>query len=205
MPSTASRANAASARSPISTSARPSRTARLAGLPVLRSSATRTGSPRSSSAWARCEPMNPAPPVTSQRAIDHQRSAGRRLGDGRKRRRAQARDQPQRVAVVELLQHHVGQVQPVQLPERVIVPVVVEILVRRLERPPEVRVLGGRRTSPFRTGSGPGTSRRTLAPRAAAVPVRPGSRRFRSRRSDVRREAGPAAPGRWRDTRSARR
>src|SRR5262249_16392441 len=37
---------------------------KLAGLPVLRSSRTRTRRPAAASASTRCEPMNPAPPVT---------------------------------------------------------------------------------------------------------------------------------------------
>ena len=47
----------------------------------------------------------------------------------------------QRVLVVELLQHLVGQADAVQLPERVIVAVVVEVLVVGLEDAPVVRIL----------------------------------------------------------------
>jgi hypothetical protein len=41
--------------------------ARFAALPVLKSSSTRTRTPRATSASQRCDPMNPAPPVTRTR------------------------------------------------------------------------------------------------------------------------------------------
>src|SRR5215207_8220154 len=55
----------------------------------------------------------------------------------------QRRRQAQRVLVIELLQHGIWQIDAVQLPERVIVPVVVEVVVARLEHPPVVRILLG--------------------------------------------------------------
>jgi hypothetical protein len=51
--------------------------------------------------------------------------------------------QLQRVLVIQLLQDHVGQVQAVHLPERMIVPVIIEVFVLRLEHPPVVRILLG--------------------------------------------------------------
>ncbi len=87
--------------------------------------------------------MNPAPPVTSQRAISRRRLWATDSPMGGKSPSRQARHESQRVAVVQLPQDHVGQVQAVELPEGVVVPVVVEILVRGLERPPEVRILAG--------------------------------------------------------------
>src|SRR4051812_6333019 len=53
----------------------------------------------------------------------------------------QALDDPQRVVPIDLLQHRVGQVDAVQLPERVVVAVVVEVLVLRLEDAPVVGIL----------------------------------------------------------------
>ena len=59
--------------------------ARLASLPLDRSSTIVTLSPRATSASTRCEPMNPAPPVTSVRmrlaSLDGSRAAERRAGD----------------------------------------------------------------------------------------------------------------------------
>src|SRR5512141_1780656 len=45
-----------------------------------------------------------------------------------------------RILVVDLLQHAVRQVDSIQLPERVIVPVIVEVLVARLEHSPVIRI-----------------------------------------------------------------
>src|SRR6059036_2870698 len=61
----------------------------------------------------------------------------------RETRVREPRRQLQRVRVVELLQHRIGQADAVELPERVIVPVIVEILVVGLEHPPVVRILVG--------------------------------------------------------------
>src|SRR5262249_51282823 len=44
---------------------------RFSRRPVERSSSTRTGRPTATSASTKCEPMNPAPPVTRQRAAMH--------------------------------------------------------------------------------------------------------------------------------------
>src|SRR3546814_3859686 len=46
--------------------------------PVTRLSMATTSSPRSSSAWQRCEPRKPAPPVTTTRAISCGRCRGTR-------------------------------------------------------------------------------------------------------------------------------
>src|SRR5215218_3946032 len=61
-------------------------------------------------------------------------------------RKGGARQRPrdaQRVPVIDLLQHRVWQIDAVQLPERVVWPVVVEVVVARLEDAPVVRVLLG--------------------------------------------------------------
>src|SRR5216110_3092224 len=55
----------------------------------------------------------------------------------------QPRDELHRIAIVELPQHLIGQSDAVQLPERVIVAVVVEVLVVGLEHAPVIRVLVG--------------------------------------------------------------
>src|SRR6185436_13676533 len=65
---------------------------------------------------------------------------GRRPVLLRKPRRVQPRNDPQRVLVVDLLQYLVRQPQPVHLPERVPLAVVVEVLVPRLEYPKVVRI-----------------------------------------------------------------
>src|SRR5690606_31297874 len=46
---------------------RPKRCSMLSADPVIRLSTATTSSPASSSAWHRCEPRNPAPPVTTTR------------------------------------------------------------------------------------------------------------------------------------------
>src|SRR5262244_3373045 len=53
------------------------------------------------------------------------------------------RGQSERVLEVQFLQHRIRQIDSIQLPERVVVAVVVEVLVLRLEDPPVVRVLFG--------------------------------------------------------------
>src|SRR5688572_21294219 len=49
--------------------------------------------------------------------------------------------QLQRVLIVDLLQHRIGEIDPVQLPERVITAIVIEVVVARLEHAPVVRIL----------------------------------------------------------------
>src|SRR5690349_5282404 len=107
------------------------RCARFARLPVTRLSTTRTVSPRRTSSVHRCEPMKPAPPVTRY-ALMNDRLL---LGESRAR---QAGHELQGVLVIELSQHLIGECQPVQLPERVVIAVVVEVLVAGLKRAPEV-------------------------------------------------------------------
>src|SRR5262245_28351296 len=133
-PSTAFRATAGSARSPSTSSYWPC-AGRFSRSPVEKLSAILTDSPRRSSSSTICEPMKPASPVTTYRAT---RSS--LLGPARFR---QARHDSQCIFVIKLLQHGVGQIHAVELPERVIVPVVVEVLVLRLEYAPVVRVLLG--------------------------------------------------------------
>ena len=54
----------------------PKRCSMLSSEPVMRLSRQTTSSPRSSSASQRCEPRNPAPPVTTMRAISCARCPG---------------------------------------------------------------------------------------------------------------------------------
>src|SRR5262249_41103165 len=68
-PPRACRTVSGSVTQPSNTSTLPRTAARLAGSPVLKLSSTRTSCPRATSASTRCEPMNPAPPVTRQVAI----------------------------------------------------------------------------------------------------------------------------------------
>src|SRR5437667_12857649 len=113
----------------------------------MKLSATRTRWPRRTSSSVRWEPMKPAPPVTryddmlSVSAKDEPafalRASARQASESGPRK---ARNEPQRVLIVELPQDRVGQADPVQLPERVIVAVVVEVLVVGLEDAPVIRV-----------------------------------------------------------------
>src|SRR5258706_8502776 len=129
MPATARTATGMSARSP-STNSTPGRCWRLRRWPVIRLSEPRTVCPRCNSSCARCDPMKPAPPVTRYEAIESARES----------RARQARCHLQRILVVELFQHLIGQPDAVQLPERMVVAIVVEILVVGLEHTPVVRV-----------------------------------------------------------------
>src|SRR5678815_4586655 len=95
----------------------------------------RTSCPRRINSSTRCEPMKPAPPVTRYLAT------GVPYPLVRPARLWQAGCDAQRVLVVQLFQHDVRQVHAVQLPERVVVTVVIEVLVLRLEDAPVIRVL----------------------------------------------------------------
>src|SRR5688500_19764644 len=55
----------------------------------------------------------------------------------------QSRRDLQRVLVIHLLQHSVGQIDSVQLPEGMVVPVIIEVVIARFEYPPVVRILLG--------------------------------------------------------------
>ncbi len=54
-----------------------------------------------------------------------------------------SRRDPKSIAVVDVLQHFVRQVEAVQLPEGVVIAVVVEVVIGGLEDPPEVGILTG--------------------------------------------------------------
>src|SRR6476660_7374653 len=132
MPAAACPATSASARSPSMNSAAAMQ-ARLARLPVIRLSTTRTWCPRRRSSSARCEPMKPAPPVTRYEAT--------RSPSGWETAVRQAGRQLHGVLVVQLPEHGIRQADAVQLPERVVVAIVVEVLVVGLEHTPIVRIL----------------------------------------------------------------
>ena len=121
-------------------------------------------------------------------------------------RSAAGRASPQRVLVVQLLQHLVGQAHAVELPERVVVAVVVEVLVVGLEHAP---VSTGTRLAAYASLPNSTRSWYLMKNSRAARGWRPksystaptSSTRFGSVVEQLRRRA----PGRCRASRSARR